>query len=267
MVRGPGKTGRDAAEPQEDNPAGEASPPAAGSGGRLSVEEAARLLDLPEKTVERWTRQGRIPFSRDGRNNVFDRDELLAWARHGGLIKPSPGMPPGHAVKAGKDGETLAAAIARGGVFHGVAVRDRAEALTEAVRLAPVPESFREEFLRLVTRREEVASTGIGRGAAAPHPVCPVCPPANPSAVTVVFLKDPVDFGADDGIPVFVLFLMLCAKSAAHLRLLSQLAVMLSDSDFVAILRTQPQADTLIAEIARREASLPGPAGPPGSDK
>lgn len=47
----------------------------------LNLEEAAKLLAVPEVTIRRWVRQGKIPV-REGRGQYFFvKKELEKWAR------------------------------------------------------------------------------------------------------------------------------------------------------------------------------------------
>jgi fructose-specific phosphotransferase system IIA component len=86
-------------------------------------------------------------------------------------------------------------------------------------------------LLRDVMAREALAPTGMGMSCAIPH--------AHSAAVlrTVVAaarLKSPVDFGAPDGSPASLVFLMVGPKDAAgvHLKLLSKFARFLHDDSF-----------------------------------
>ena len=47
---------------------------------KLLVKDAARLLDVSEKTIYRWIKQGSIPAYRLNEQYRFNRAELLEWA-------------------------------------------------------------------------------------------------------------------------------------------------------------------------------------------
>ena len=49
----------------------------------LSVEDAARLLDLSKLTIYDMTSKKRLPFIKKGGKLYFERAELLAWIRSG----------------------------------------------------------------------------------------------------------------------------------------------------------------------------------------
>lgn len=48
---------------------------------KLNTEDAARLLSLHPKVLERKARDGGVPAERLGREWRFDRRELLEWLR------------------------------------------------------------------------------------------------------------------------------------------------------------------------------------------
>src|SRR5512135_662538 len=47
---------------------------------KLLVKDAARLLNVSEKTIYRWIKQGSIPAYRLQEQYRFNRAELLEWA-------------------------------------------------------------------------------------------------------------------------------------------------------------------------------------------
>ena len=47
----------------------------------LSVNEVSKYLKLPEETVYKYARDGRMPASKVGRYWRFDRDRLNDWVR------------------------------------------------------------------------------------------------------------------------------------------------------------------------------------------
>ena len=79
--------GATAVEPQDLEPAAiESSPAAAMPDEILTYKEAAQLLKISARTLERWTREGLIPYIRlpeRGRwSGVrFSRQQLLRWLR------------------------------------------------------------------------------------------------------------------------------------------------------------------------------------------
>ena len=89
--------------------------------------------------------------------------------------------------------------------------------------------------------RERLGSTGLGHGVAIPHGRV-----KNGTETLGAFVKleKGINFDAVDGQPVDLLFGLLVPEQSTdeHLQLLSQLAEMFSDPDFVQRLRDSPDA-------------------------
>ena len=214
----------------------------------LHLDEVARWLELPRSTVERWIRQGRMPAHRRGDRVLFDRRELETWARSRRIapfLTTVPAPPPPEDRP-----EPLVSCMRRGGVVKGLPGEDAPAVLTAAVDRLPVAPEHRPTLLSRLLDREQLSSTGLGRGVALPHPRSPV-PEAAPEPLVATFLLEhPVDFHAA---PVQTLFLVAAPTVKAHLHLMSHLAYCLRDEDFMTLLQTRPDRDVLLAEIARHE--------------
>jgi nitrogen PTS system EIIA component len=96
--------------------------------------------------------------------------------------------------------------------------------------------------------RERLGSTGLGQGLAIPHGRIKGLKEA---VGAFVRLAQPVPFDAPDGKPVSLVFLLLVPEQATeqHLRVLSELAQMLSDRELRANLSTATDAGTLHQHI------------------
>ena len=105
------------------------------------------------------------------------------------------------------------------------------------VEVLPLPEDVdRELLLRLFLAREASASTAIGDGIAIPHVRNPIVLNVKRPMVTLCFLEHPVDFGALDHKPVYILFSLICPTVRSHLQTLSRLSYTLQDQKFKAAL-------------------------------
>lgn len=87
-----------------------------------------------------------------------------------------------------------------------------------------------------LTAREQLGSTGLGKGIAIPHCRVPLCAGIVGSLIT---LDAAVDFDAIDGRPVDVLFVLIVPerKADAHVRALSMLAELFQNDGFCGGLR------------------------------
>ena len=135
---------------------------------QIDVKEAARLLDISEKTIYRWIRRGILPAYRVNDQYRFNRAELLEWAT-ARRINVSPEI---FAAEEGADTPlpTLEEAIRGGGIHYRVGGETREDVLAAIVGLMQLPAEVDRAFLlNVLLARESLGSTGIGDGIAIPH--------------------------------------------------------------------------------------------------
>ncbi len=216
---------------------------------RLTIDEVARRLDLPVRTIERWVRQGRIPAHRWGDEVHFDERELAAWADSHSLSLAATRQPPQRRPETTP--VELVETMRRGDVHYGVGGHDVESVLAAAVARIPLPDEHRDLVLERLLQREELSSTGIGGGVAVPHPRNPLSDIVPAPMISTCFLERAVDFGAVDGQPVQILFVLLAPTTKAHLKLLARLAFCLRDRTFLQLLQEAPERDRFFAEVNR----------------
>lgn len=227
---------------------------------KLTIQEVARGLDLPTQTVMRWVRQGRIPIRKSGGEYLVDRPVLEQWAAKNNLLFAAPrrSSPP----KSPDAPEGLLTAVRRGGIHFGLAGEDVETALASVVERVPgLDEEGRRELFDRLLQRERMTSTAIGKGVAIPHPRTPQESGVEAAMIVTGFLREPVVYGAMDGKPVFLLFLLLSPNPRQHLHLLSRLSFCLRDEGFLEVLRSVPEAEALEARIADAETRLENKTG------
>jgi len=214
----------------------------------LSVKDAARLLNVSEKTIYRWIKEELIPAYRVQGQHRFNQAELCEWAtsRRMGLTPEAFHEPD----EAASPPPRLSDALEEGGIIYRLEGSTRDEALTSLVKSLRLPEGLdRDYLLRVLIAREELASTGLGNGIALPHPRNPGLLHATLPSVTLAFLENPVDFHALDGKPVRALFCVISPTLRAHLHLLAMLGFALDDPKFVAAIHAEERRETIFAAL------------------
>lgn len=215
----------------------------------ISVREAAELLNVSEKTIYRWIRQGVVPTIKLQGQYRFDRTELEGWARHNRIGS----FPAGSATDEPEEEVSLLRAVQLGGIHYKIEgetpaaiYKQVAELFPFSPRLAP---TFKETLEATLLEREALVSTGIGHGIALPHPRHPRDWGLGHPAVGIFFLDRPVEFGALDGEPVFVLFVILCATVKGHLKMLSRVSHLVGKPEQREFLRGVPNRTDLMEHI------------------
>jgi fructose-specific phosphotransferase system IIA component len=112
-------------------------------------------------------------------------------------------------------------------------IRAMAQALVDAGKIRQ--EDF-ESIVAAILKREELGSTGIGRGVAVPHTKHPA---VDKLVGTVAISEEGVDFDSLDGEKVHLLFLLISPpdRPGDHLRALENISRQLRDDTFCRFLK------------------------------
>lgn len=223
---------------------------------KLTVHDAAKLLNTTERTVYRWIKAGDIPCQRVNDHYRFHRSELLEWATARGMVTAVDAVPPSRPLSE-VPLPSFAAALRAGGVHYHVEGSDRESVLRAIVKCMPLQDQEDRELLfDVMLAREALGSTGVGDGIAIPHVRSPVILHTREPSVTLCFLDLPVDFRAIDGKPVHTFFSLVTMTIRSHLYLLSRLSAALQDPGFKqAILERAPSLQ-ILAEAKRVDLRL-----------
>lgn len=133
------------------------------------------------------------------------------------------------------------------------AIRLMVASLKDAGKIRPTDE---EAIVAAILKREELGSTGIGRGVAVPHTKHPS---AESIIATVAVCHNGLDFESLDGGDVFILFLLVSPpdRPGDHLRGLETITKHLKNDDFCSFLRqarTREQVWDLLQEADEGQA-------------
>jgi len=223
---------------------------------QLSLRDAARLLQVAERTLIRAIDSGELRAQRLHDLIRFNRSELLEWATMRRLAIPAALVAP--EAETGIDvavvPTSLSDALTAGGVHHDVPGADRDAVLRAVVERLPLPAGTdRDFFLSFLLARENKGSTALGDGIAIPHVRSPLVLQGTTPLVTLCYLKTPVDFRAADGEPVHTLFTFVTGTVRSHLHLLSTLVYVLHDPGVHAALARRAGADEIIAAVRAAE--------------
>ncbi len=211
---------------------------------KLTVHEAARLLEVSEKTVYRWIASRQLPNYHVSGQYRFNRAELLEWAT-AQQVHISPTI-----FSEDDDGQLpgLAECLRAGGVFYRVAGADRESVLRAVVDIMPLPQEVDREFLlEVLMIRESLGSTGIGDGIAVPHPRSPIVMHIPRPMASLCFLENPVDFAAIDAKPVDTIFAVVSPSMRAHLNLTSRIGFAVREPAFEQAIKQRALRQDILA--------------------
>lgn len=212
------------------------------AGERLDIEQAANYLAIDRGSLMKRVREGGIPFTGSDDDPVFSKDDLDAWASSQILEMDGRRLERFERVAAGADAEAfpLYSLVSPERVFLDVEARTKASILSELVARAEALGLLYDprDLLESLRAREALCSTALTGGAAIPHPRHHDPYLAQESFLIVARPSAPIHFGAPDGKPSDLFFLLVCQDDRRHLRALARLCSILSDPRRMATLRT-----------------------------
>ena len=221
---------------------------------KLDINDVASSLNLPANILKRWIRQGSIPIHRSNETCIFKREKLEEWARRNNLIfKPE-------SDNKNKNKESfdkiLSMSVSDGEVLYGVPPGIKSELFSYVIDTLNLKSDIRKKLFERLIEREDMSSTGVGRGVGIPHPRDPLSKIGGSPRIITAFLKEPMDYESIDNEKVFVLFFILCKDVKEHLKILSNLSFCLRHDSFIAFLRKKPSKEELLVEIGNFEERL-----------
>lgn len=140
----------------------------------------------------------------------------------------------------------------RDAISLNLAAETKDDALRELVSLLGLEDKNEAILFKMLKRRENLGSTGIGRGIAIPH-----CRSLVVTRLRVAFGRKPggIDFNAIDSQPVENLFLIVAPPlevSNQYLPVLGKLAQFAKDADNVKALKSVQSADEFLALVDQK---------------
>ena len=130
--------------------------------------------------------------------------------------------------------------VSRDAIRTSIDVDDKEQVIqamtTALLEVGKISEDQHESIVEAVLKREELGSTGIGRGVAVPHTKHPS---VSELVGTVAVSEDGVDFDSLDGEKVHLLFLLISPpdRPGDHLRALENISRQLRDDTFCRFLK------------------------------
>ncbi|MEL7432211.1 MAG: PTS sugar transporter subunit IIA [Chlamydiota bacterium] len=211
----------------------------------LRIKDVAKLLRVSETTVKRWLALGKIPSYRLDHQYRFSRTEIEDWV----ISNKDPQLFEEKTAdeSSGLQAYGLYRALHKGTVLTDVAGDDKETVIQEAVSHMAQDLLVDAHILtELLLDRERMMPTSLNHGIAVPH-TRDFLFPNSFDLVSVVYPKEPIDYGALDGEKVGTLFFLFACEDKSHLHLLAKLAHFVSAKDNRDFLETKPSKKDLLS--------------------
>jgi len=232
----------------------------------LNVDEVAGYLHLSKPDVERLVKDRDIPFETRGDRPVFRQWDIDAWASQR-MLRASASRLVEYQPKSSQrtssflaGGALLPQLLQPEQIDPAMAAKTKASVLRDMAALAVRTGCVCDppELVASLKAREALCSTAVPGGVAFLHPRA-----QQPYRFAASFLVlgrsvQPIHFGAPDGQPTDIFFLLGCQDERLHLHVLARLCLVATRTDVLAQLRVAPDAPAMCLRVTAAEQTVVG---------
>ncbi len=233
----------------------------------LDLEGVANYLHLTPADIEQRVKHGEIPFEKRGDRIVFRKAEIDAWASQRILGSTGQQLADYHTEttrftrKILPQATLLPEMLEAGAIASAMSSKTKASVLRDLVALAEKTGRLNDPktLLTSLEAREDLCSTAMPGGFALPHPRSHDPYLFETSFIVVGRPVQEIHFGAPDGQPTHLFFLLCCQDDRLHLHTLARLCLIVQKTRLLDQVREAPDAETMRnAIIAAEEEILAG---------
>ena len=230
----------------------------------FGLEEVARYLHLSGADVERLVKDQDIPCERHGPRLVFRKVDIDAWASQRILGLEGRRLTEYH-QKSSRETQRLVAneaimpeMIRPEFIEPAMPAKTKASVLRQMAALAGRTRRVCDQaaLLQGLEAREELCSTGIPGGLALLHARSPDSYLFESAFLALGRTVQQIPFGAPDGQPTNLFFLIGCPDDRIHLHTLARLCLMAQKTDLLVDLRQAPDASAMCECIIAAEQAV-----------
>jgi mannitol/fructose-specific phosphotransferase system IIA component (Ntr-type) len=233
----------------------------------LDQAAAAHYLHLTPDDIGQRVKDRDIPFEKRGGRLVFRKDEIDLWASRRILRLPGPRLASYHEKSTRQTrqwlpNESILPEMLRAGtIASAMTAKTRGSVLHDLVALAEKSGNLLDpkSLLDSIEAREHSSSTAMPSGFALPHARSQEPYRFETSFLVVGRTIQEIHFGAPDGRPTRLFFLICCQDDRLHLHTLARLCLLAEKTGMVADLMDAPDPETMRDRlIAAEQAVLTG---------
>jgi nitrogen PTS system EIIA component len=230
----------------------------------LNVDEAAQYLNLSRPDLDRLVKDQEVPFQRRGDRVVFRREDLDSWASQRILSASPKGLASYHRRSSERAHALFAQTFMVGDLIRpehidaAMPSKTKASVLRDLVAISARTGyvSDARELIESLEAREALCSTGVPGGIAFLHPRAQLPYRFEASFVVLGRTVQPIFFGAPDGQPTDLFFLLCFQDDRLHLHTLARLCLLAVKTSIVAELRAAADALAMHAALLAAERTV-----------
>lgn len=223
----------------------------------LSKEDVKELLNISEETLHRLIVNESIPVYSINQKLRFNREEIENWMIEAFTKNQMEEI--GFETKNPEQSPWLHYGLYR--AVHKGVVLETQQPEKEAIffevlgKVAEMLQLDQDVLMRLFLEREKLMPTALANGVAVPH-TREFLLDGLFDVIVVVYLHEPISWGAIDHKPVHTLFFLFACDDKRHLSLLAKIAHLSSKEESIAMLEKKPSKKELLSYIKNWESSL-----------
>jgi excisionase family DNA binding protein len=230
----------------------------------FGIEEVARYLHLSRADLDRLVKDQDIPFERHGERLVFRKVDIDAWASQRILGLEGRHLAEYH-QKSSRGAQQIVAQeaimpemIQPDFIAPALTAKTKASVLRQMAALAEETGRVADSraLLEGLEAREELCSTGIPGGLALLHSRNPESYQFEMAFLALGRTIQQIPFGAPDGQPTNLFFLIGCPDDRMHLHTLARLCLMAQKTDLLVDLRQAVDAEAMCECILASEQAV-----------
>jgi excisionase family DNA binding protein len=230
----------------------------------FGIEEAARYLHLSRADLDRLVKDQDIPFERHGDRLVFRKVEIDAWASQRILGLEGRHLAEYH-QKSSRGAQQIVAQeaimpemVQPDFIAPALTAKTKASVLRQMAALGEKTGRVADPraLLEGLEAREELCSTGIPGGLALLHSRNPESYLFETAFLALGRTIQQIPFGAPDGQPTNLFFLIGCPDDRMHLHTLARLCLMAQKTDLLVDLRQAVDAEAMCECILTSEQTV-----------
>jgi mannitol/fructose-specific phosphotransferase system IIA component (Ntr-type) len=205
----------------------------------FNEQELADYLHLSLADIRQRVKFHEIPFANRGKRIVFPKSEIDSWASQRILNLPEKRLAEYHRTATAAQlpqPAILPQLIEPGFIAPALTAKTKASVLRELVSLADTTGRLNNPqiLLESLLAREALCATAMPGGFALPHPQNQEPFLFESSFIVVGRPIQPINFGATDGEPTNLFFLVCCPDGQLHLHALSRICFMAQTTGLLA---------------------------------
>ncbi len=228
----------------------------------LNIEEAAAYLNINVSELKELVKNGEIPFEQRGNRIVFKKGDIDDWGSKKILGMESVSLKKYHQTTTSKNllsEEALMPLLLKVDyISPALTGKTKPSIIREMAKLADKTGliSDIEELTKELIEREELCSTGLPGGIAILHTRTRHPYMYSNSFLAVGRSLQKIYFGAPDGEPTDLFFLICSKEDQLHLHTLARLCLMSHNTDMLEALRSAEDANQMFDIILKTEENI-----------